>query len=173
MNTRKHIRKLANLQEKYPVLILLIALIITAVMADGVLQVRLDPAFEGMLADDTDCVLTQNMLSSEFGSTDIMLLLIELDYDCDDPNAVTDIRDPRVAEYINALSKSIAAEKNIESVSSFADILKAANNGEIPTDPAMIREVAEVEASRRFVNREYSSTVLYIDANINGDMDLL
>ncbi|MEA1894395.1 MAG: hydrophobe/amphiphile efflux-3 (HAE3) family transporter, partial [Euryarchaeota archaeon] len=173
MNVKKQIRKLANLQEKYPVLILLIVLIITAVMADGMLQVRLDPAFEGMLAEDTDCVLTQNLLSSEFGSTDIMLLLIELDYDCDEPNAVTDIRDPQVAEYINTLSKSIAAEKNIESVSSFVDILKAANNGEIPTDPAMIREIAEEEASRRFVNREYSSTVLYIDANINGDMDLL
>ena len=173
MNTEKQIRKLANLQEKYPVLILLVVLIITAVMADGALRVRMDPAFEGMLADNTDCVLTQDLLSSDFGSTDIMLLLIELDYDCDEPNAVTDIRDPRVAEYLDALSRSIAAEQNIESVSSFADILKAANNGEIPTDPAMIREVAEDEASRRFVNREYSSTVVYIDANINGDMDLL
>ena len=147
--------------------------IATAVMADGALTVRLDPAFEGMLADDTDCLLTQNLLSSDFGSTDIMLLLIELDYNCDDPNAVTDIRDPRVARYLDTLSTSIAAEKNIESISSFADILKAANNGEIPTDPAVIREVAEIEASRRFVNREYSSTVVYIDANINGDMDLV
>jgi len=173
MNTEKQIRKLANLQEKYPVLILLIVLIVTAVMADGALNVRLDPAFEGMLADNTDCVLTQDLLSSDFGSTDVMLLLIELDYDCDESNSVTDIRDPRVAEYLDALSRSIAAEQNIEGVSSFADILKAANNGEIPTDPAMIREVAEDEASRRFVNREYSSTVVYIDANINGDMDLL
>jgi hydrophobe/amphiphile efflux-3 (HAE3) family protein len=173
MDTRKHIQKLANLQEKYPVLILLIILIITAVMADGALQVRLDPAFEGMLADNTDCVTTQDLLSSDFGSTDVMLLLIELDYDCDEPNAVTDIRDPRVAEYLDALSRSIAAEQNIDSVSSFADILKAANNGEIPTDPAIIRSVAEEKSSIRFVNREYSSTVVYIDANINGDMDLL
>nr|QNO46458.1 hypothetical protein KCGBEFIM_00033 [Methanosarcinales archaeon ANME-2c ERB4] len=173
MNTEKQIRKLANLQEKYPVLILLIVLIITAFMAEGALQVRVDPAFEGMLADNTDCVLTQDLLSSDFGSTDIMLILIELDYDCDCPNAVTDIRDPRVAEYIDALSRSIAAEQNIESVSSFADRLKAANNGEIPTDPVMIRSVAEEKSSRRFVNREYSSTVVYIDANINGDMDLL
>ena len=155
MNTEKQIRKLANLQEKYPVLILLVVLIITAVMADGALRVRMDPAFEGMLADNTDCVLTQDLLSSDFGSTDMMLLLIELDYDCDEPNAVTDIRDPRVAEYLDALSRSIAAEQNIESVSSFADILKAANNGEIPTDPAMIREVAEEKSSLRFVNREY------------------
>ena len=173
MSAKKQIRKLANLQEKYPVLILLLVLIFTAVMADGALNVRLDPAFEGMLADDTDCVLTQDLLSSEFGSTDIMLLLIELDYDCDDQNAVTDIRDPRVATYLDTLSRSIAAEKNIESVSSFADILKAVNSGEIPTDPAVIRAVAEEEVSRRFVNREYSSTVVYIDANINGDMDLL
>jgi len=173
MDTRKHIQKLANLQEKYPVLILLIILIITAVMADGALQVRLDPAFEGMLADNTDCVTTQDLLSSDFGSTDVMLLLIELDYDCDEPNAVTDIRDPRVAEYLDALSRSIAAEQNIESVSSFADILKAANNGEIPTDTAMIRSVAEEKSAIRFVNREYSSTVVYINANINGDMDLL
>jgi len=142
-------------------------------MADGALNVQLDPAFEGMLADDTDCIVTQNLLSSDFGSTDIMLILIELDYDCDDPNAITDIRDPRVARYLNILSQSIASEKNIESVTSFADILKAANNGEVPTDPDVIRAVAEVEAARRFVNREYSSTVVYIDANINGDMDLL
>ncbi len=173
MNTKKHIRNLANLQEKYPVLILLVVLIVTAVMADGALTVQLDPAFEGMLADDTDCILTQDLLSSDFGSTDIMLLLIELDYDCDDPDAVTDIRDPRVAEYLDTLSRSIAAEKNIESVTSFADILKAANNGEVPTDPDVIRAVAEEKAARRFVNREYSSTVVYIDANINGDMDLV
>ena len=173
MNTKKHIRNLANLQEKYPVLILLVVLIATAVMADGALTVRLDPAFEGMLADDTDCIRTQDLLSSDFGSTDIMLLLIELDYNCDDPNTVTDIRDPRVAEYLNILSQSIAAEKNIESVTSFADLLKAANNGEVPTDPDAIRAVAEEKVARRFVNREYSSTVVYIDANINGDMDLL
>jgi hydrophobe/amphiphile efflux-3 (HAE3) family protein len=58
-------------------------------------------------------------------------------------------------------------------VTSFADILKAANSGEIPTDPDVIRAVAEDKVARRFVNREYSSTVVYIDANINGDMDLV
>ena len=173
MNTEKHIRNLANLQEKYPVLILLVVLIVTAVMADGALNVRLDPAFEGMLAENTDCILTQNLLSSDFGSTDTMLILIELDYNCDDPNAVTDIRDPRVAEYLDSLSQSIVAEKNIESVTSFADTLKAENDGEVPTDPDVIRDVAEEKVARRFVNREYSSTVVYIDANINGDMDLL
>ncbi len=94
MNTKKQIRNLTNLQEKCPVLIL----IATAVMADGALTVRLNPAFGGMLADDTDCILTQNLLSSYFGPTDITPLLIELDYDCNDPNAVTYIRDPRVAE---------------------------------------------------------------------------
>jgi predicted RND superfamily exporter protein len=64
MNTKKQIRNLANLQEKYPVLILIIVLIVTAVMADGAFNVRLDPAFEGMLADDTDCILTQNQQTS-------------------------------------------------------------------------------------------------------------
>lgn len=97
-NTKKQIRNLTNLQEKCPVLILITVLTATAVMADGALTVRLDPAFGGMLADDMDCILTQNLLSSDFGPTDITPLLIKLDYDCDDPNAITDISDPRVAE---------------------------------------------------------------------------
>ena len=48
------LRKLAVIQEKYPVLILLIVLIFTALMAFGSVQMKLDPLFDGMMSEDLE-----------------------------------------------------------------------------------------------------------------------
>jgi uncharacterized membrane protein YdfJ with MMPL/SSD domain len=92
------LRKLAVIQEKYPVLILLIVLVFTAVMAFGSLQMKLDPSYDSMIPDDAEVIRMQDVVSTEFGSTETMLVLVELDPSSDDPHAVSDIRGPRVAE---------------------------------------------------------------------------
>jgi predicted RND superfamily exporter protein len=48
------LRKLAVIQEKYPVLILLVVLVFTAVMAFGSLQMKPDPSFDGMMSEDLE-----------------------------------------------------------------------------------------------------------------------
>lgn len=126
------LRKLAATQEKYPVLILLIVLVFTAVMAFGSVQMKLDPSFDAMMPDDLEVIRMRDVISTEFGSTDTMLVLVELDPASDDPHAVNDIRDPRVAEYVNILSDSISSENNVKTVNSLPYALKLANNGEIP-----------------------------------------
>jgi predicted RND superfamily exporter protein len=126
------LRKLAVIQEKYPVLILLIISVFTAVMAFGSVQMKLDPSYDSMLSDDMEVIRMQDVISTEFGSTETMLVLVELDPSSDDPHAVTDIRDPRVAEYVNILSDSIASEKNVKAVYSLSYALKLANDGRIP-----------------------------------------
>ncbi|RLG27323.1 hypothetical protein DRN85_00610 [Methanosarcinales archaeon] len=73
------LRRLAVVQEKYPVLILLIVLVFTAVMAFGSLQMKFDPSFDGMMPDDLEVIRMQDVVSTEFGSTDTMLVLVELD----------------------------------------------------------------------------------------------
>ena len=55
------LRKLAAVQEKYPVLILLIVLVFTAVMAFGAPQIKLDPSFDGMMPDDLEVIRMQDV----------------------------------------------------------------------------------------------------------------
>ncbi|PHP45098.1 hypothetical protein B6V01_005675 [Methanosarcinales archaeon ex4572_44] len=54
-------------------------LVFTAVMAFGSLQMKLDPSFDGMMPDDLEVIRMQDVISTEFGSTDTMLVLVELD----------------------------------------------------------------------------------------------
>ncbi|MCK5109793.1 MAG: MMPL family transporter, partial [Methanosarcinales archaeon] len=167
------LRKLAVIQEKYPVLILLIVLVFTVVMAFGSLRMELDPSFDGMMPDDLEVIRMQDVISTEFGSTDTMLVLVELDPSSDDPYAVNDIRDPRVAEYVNILSDSIASEKNVKTVHSLSYALKLANGGEIPESGEQISAIIENSAQvRGFVNSEYSSTLVLIPVAINGNADV-
>ncbi len=167
------LRKLAAVQEKYPALILLIVLVFTAVMAFGSVQMKLDPSFDGMMPDDLEVIRMQDVVSTEFGSTDTMLVLVELDPASDDPYAVNDIRDPRVAEYVNILSDSIATEKNVKTVHSLSYALKLANGGEIPESCEHISAIIENSAQvRGLVNSEYSSTLISIPVDINGNVDV-
>jgi len=167
------LRKLAVIQEKYPVLILLIMLVFTAVMAFGSVQMKLDPSYDSMLSDDMEVIRMQDVISTEFGSTETMLVLVELDPSADDPNAVGDIRDPRVAEYVNILSDSSASEKDVKAVYSLSHALKLANDGEIPDTEEHIRAIIENSARvRGFVNSEYSSTLISVPVDICGDVDV-
>jgi|GEM_PF-433214 len=167
------LRKLAVVQEKYPVLILLIVLVFTAVMAFGSLQMKLDPLFDSMMPDDLEVIRMQDVVSTEFGSTDTMLVLVELDPSSDNPHAVNDIRDPRVAEYVNILSDSIASENNVKTVHSLSYALKLANDGEIPGSEEHISAIIENSVQvRNFINSEYSSTLVLIPVAINGNVDV-
>jgi hypothetical protein len=167
------LRKLAAVQERYPTLILLIVLVFTAVMASGSTQMKLDPSFDGMMPDDLEVIRMQDVISTEFGSTDTILVLVELDPSSDDPHAVNDIRDPRVAEYVGILSDSIASEKNVKTVHSLSCALKLENGGEIPESEEQIGAIIENSAQvRGFVNSEYSSTLVSIPVAINGDVDV-
>ncbi|PXF61956.1 MAG: hypothetical protein C4B59_01640 [Candidatus Methanogaster sp.] len=167
------LRKLAVIQEKYPVLILLIMLVFTAVMAFGSLQMKLDPSYDSMIPGDSEVIRMQDVVSTEFGSTETMLVLVELDPSSDDPHAVNDIRDPRVAEYVEILSDSIASEKNVKAVYSLSYALKLANSGRLPETEKHISTIIEnSERVRMFVNSEYSSTLMFIPVDICGDVDV-
>ncbi|MFQ6073051.1 MAG: MMPL family transporter [Methanosarcinales archaeon] len=167
------LRKLAEFQEKYPVLILLMVLVFTAVMAYGGMFMKLDPSFDSMMSEDLEVIRMQDVISMEFGSTDTMLVLVELDPSSDDPHAVNDIRDPRVAEYVDILSDSIASEKNVKAVYSLSYMLKLANNGKIPKSEEQIKSIIENSADvRNLVNSEYSSTLISIPVDINGNVDV-
>ncbi|KAB3547501.1 MAG: hypothetical protein C5617_003375 [ANME-2 cluster archaeon] len=54
------LRKLAAVQEKYPVLIVLV---FTVVMAFGSLRMKLDPSFDGMMPDDLEVIRMQDHLN--------------------------------------------------------------------------------------------------------------
>jgi len=64
------LRKLAAVQERYPVLTLLIVLVFTVVMAFGSLRLKLDPSFDSVMPDDPEVIRMQDIISMEFGSTD-------------------------------------------------------------------------------------------------------
>jgi len=51
------LRKLAAVQGKYPVLILLMVVVSTAVMAFGSVQMKLNPSYDAMMPDDLEVIL--------------------------------------------------------------------------------------------------------------------
>ncbi len=116
--------KLAKLQEKYPLIIVLLILTVTSFFAYYALQLETDSNFDVMFSDDTNTIQLKNLLASEFGSTDSLFIVAKIDEEVSDVTRVQDIRHPDVLKAMAELKASLESETFVNSVISLADVLE-------------------------------------------------
>jgi len=114
---------LAKVQEKYAILIVLLLLTITAFFGYYAVRLETDSSFDVMFGEDSETIRLQNLLSNEYGSTDTLFVLVQIDEDSNEIGGVKDIRDPRVLSAMQQLSDSVEEETSVSEAASLADVM--------------------------------------------------
>jgi len=152
--------KLARLQQKYPLLIVLILLTVSAFFGYYAVRIETDSSFKVLFNKDSETIKLQELLSNTYGSTDTLFVLAQLDPDSNEKSGIKDIRDPSVMLAMKELARSLEEESSVESTSSLADILLMFY-GRLPSDLAESKEM--ISGLPEFVRESYLGAFLSED----------
>ncbi len=104
------------------------------------------------------------MINDKLGSQQSIIIHVGLNDDSNVGNLVTDIRDPRLMDVLIDLSKRLEREPAITGVSSLGSLFQ--------TPPQSLEQsratIQAVPSSSQLINRDYTSTLMFIQADIGS-----
>ena len=157
--------KLALIEYKYSKIIVVSMLLVTVFLAFGALNLRFESDFTKELPQNFDVVKTQNLIDSEFGQEEGIIILLETNLD-----VVNDIRNKQSLESIYELEKRLKARPEIIDVigpgTAYYSIFKG-----IPSDEATLREVAKNMPG--LISKDYTSAIVMVRMNgVRGEDEI-
>jgi len=160
------LKKLAYFQKKYAIMIFILVLLITAFLSVGLTKIAVESDIEKGMPQDLPIFKIDKKISDKFGGQDIILVVVQLDYDSDVSNVPIDIRDPKIMKFLTELEKNLQDEDMIDSVQSVGSIF---NQFGEPQSLEQVKSVLEmVPDSNMFFNKDYSITLLIISSDIGS-----
>jgi len=153
----KAAKEISKLQGKKPYMFLLVFGIITAILVPGIFNLvgNIEPSLEKVLPQNIEEVKTMNDMRSEFGA-DMMYILVH------PVEPIVDVRNPSYLNYIDLLEQKIIHHDAVLKTESFAGEVKRIGGGVIPDSISQIRTY---ETSKRFVNQDYSLSIIQIKSD--------
>jgi|Deesub1362B_J571_1020462.scaffolds.fasta_scaffold01765_4 hypothetical protein len=167
MFLRAVLLRLGRFQAKHYSALTIAALIFTAIMLLGVPQMRLQTDLNKELPSGIEVIEKMKEVGEKFGSSDSIVIIVQLDRDSDSPNRVTDIRDPRVLSMVAELHKTLEEEREISSVFSHYIIYSRIGIPETLEESRKFLEL--IPQLKDFYSRDYTATVLYAYSDIGSD----
>jgi uncharacterized protein len=155
--------KLGKLQNKYPILFILLVLIISSFFLYYAARIETDSSFDVMKRDDGQGMILKRMIDHEFGGTDTLFILASIDSEINDKERLHDIRDPSVLNAMVDLKRSLESETFVASTFSLADVLLFVY-GKLPEtleeSKTMINNLPD-EIKKDYVSRFLSEDYVY------------
>mgnify|MGYP000158475102 CR=1 FL=1 len=149
---------LAEKQVKYSRIMIVVAIIVTAVMATGVPRIRLETDFQSSLPDTIPAVKTQDTVESKFGSSNSIIVLFQTGENSLESSFVTDVRDPRLIRSQKFLVNELEKESNVGDIQSPSSFFQR----KVPETMGKVKKVlSQVEAGTMF-NRDYTASLMYV-----------
>ena len=146
--------KLALIEYKYSKIIVASMLLITIFLSFGALNLRFESDFTKELPQNFDVVKTQNLINSEFGEEEGIIILLETDFD-----VVDDIRNKQSLESIYELEKRLRSRPEIIDVIGPGTVYYSIFKG-IPSDEVALREVAKTMPG--LISKDYTSAIVMV-----------
>ena len=158
------LRKLASFQKKHAVVIFILVLAITVFLSIGLTKISVESDLEAGMPQDLPIFQIDEKITDKFGGQDVVLVVVQLDGNSNINDVPFDIRDPEVVKFLMKLEKNLKQEDLIENVQSVGSIFN------IFGEPESLEEVrtilSRIPDSAQFFNKDYSTTLLYISADI-------
>ena len=88
------------------------------------LRIETDSSFDVMYSEDSNTQVLGDLVSNEFGSTDSLFVVINIDQESNDVDRIQDIRHPDVLKAMKTLASSLETESNVHSATSIVNILE-------------------------------------------------
>ncbi|NMC76429.1 MAG: MMPL family transporter [Candidatus Methanofastidiosa archaeon] len=157
--------KLALFEYRYSKIIVTLMLLLTLFLSFGALNLRFESNFMKELPQNFDVVKTQNLIDSEFGQEEGIIILLETDLDI-----VKDIRNKQSLDSIYELEKRLKARPEILDVVGPGSIYYSIFKG-IPSDEATLREVAKTMPG--LISKDYTSALVIIRmSGVRGEEEI-
>lgn len=152
-----------------PILTIIIAIIITGFLFTGISQIKNEEIdFDTILPEDLPELLAFQILENEIEDTTNIVIFIELDQSTPNSNEPIDVRDPRIVNYVDALSQKSEKIDFVVNVRSISTIEKQANKDILPQSLAGQRGLLENLNYQSYITKDFSGTVIRIDLDEDG-----
>jgi len=161
----KFLSTLASFQVKRPWSVLIFVVVMTVLIVPGFSLVYLDTDDENWVPDNDPVIRSLEEVGHNFGGTESTNLLFSVntavaDFD---PDAVTDLRDPRFLEPLSVLDVLYEDLTWVDSVDSPSNTLKSLNDERIPKDIEEIKKIINQPGGD--YNEDYSIARLTVRAD--------
>lgn len=152
------LEKLADTQIEHSRAIILGGLILTALLATGLPDIRLETDFQSSLPDDLDPIQTQDKIEAEFRSSSSIIILFQVNDQKQEESFVTDVRDPRLIRTQIALAEELEQEKIVGNVRSSASLFE-----ETPDSKQEVKQIVErTGQGEQLYNRDFTATQMFV-----------
>ncbi len=158
-----------------PIIVLIAVILISAfaVIMAGSIQVK-STEQRDFLPNDVEVMNTLFKIEDEFGSTNMVFLVVEIDPQYAGSDEVQDVRDPVVIRYMDRLSQLALHTEDVIEVSSPASSLKSINNGKLPQSLREIQEITEKNGLfDRYFSKDYTMALVRIQTTDDVDLNNL
>ncbi|MBD3262088.1 MAG: MMPL family transporter [Candidatus Altiarchaeales archaeon] len=163
--SQKILTRLSEIQYKHHLVIVALSLLLTGYMAVGASKVYMDADTANQFPSDIPAVANQKKIDKAFGGSDLVLVVVELEFGSDIKHKPQDIRDPRVMEMLVDLQTQLQEEPQIDRVLSAGLFFPY----EVPQTLSGVRKVLKkMPGAQGMFNKDYSITLLYVYSNVGG-----
>lgn len=158
-----------------PFIVLMAVIVISAfaIMMAGTIKVN-NTEQRDFLPKDVEVMNTLFKIEDEFGSTNMVFLVVEIDPQYAGSDEVSDVRDPVVIRYMERLSQLAQHTEDVIDVSSPASMLKSLNNGRLPQS---LREIQDITGKNglfdRYFSKDYTMSLVRIQTTDDVDLNNL
>lgn len=158
-----------------PFIVLMAVIVISAfaIMMAGTIRVN-STEQRDFLPKDVEVMNTLFKIEDEFGSTNMVFLVVEIDPQYAGSGEAQDVRDPAVIRYMDMLSKLALHTEDVIDVSSPASALKSLNNGRLPQS---LREIQNITGKNglfdRYFSKDYTMSLVRIQTTDDVDLNNL
>ena len=151
--------KLGSFEARHPKIVLIGVLLFTLISIPGVINLRVETAYEKMLPASMDVIQTLHLVQDEYGGSDVIQILVDAE----------DVRDPKTLLAINALENRIKKEKWVSEVIGLSSVVEE-DYGCLPSSKETITEIVERNpAIKELVSDNYRFALINVMVNIPYD----
>ncbi len=159
----KLLKKIAHIQVKHPIMVVLLLLAATAAMAGGINQVRTVASLEQMMPVTQPSVQAFNSLRDAGIGRDLVAIVVKVDPDSG-VSGVMDITDERVYDYLNELSAELESEPDVIEIWSYAQMIDPS----MDYDESLNSPIVQARIDE-FVSKDKATTMLLFSTDVAAD----
>ena len=157
--------KLALIEYKHSKIIVISMILLTVFLSFGALNLRFESDFMKELPQNFDVIRTQNIINSEFGEEEGIIILLETNFD-----VVNDIRNKESLESLYELENRLKSRPEIIDVVGPGTVYYSIFRG-IPSDDATLREVAKTMPG--LISKDYTSAIVMVKmGGVRGEEEI-
>lgn len=157
------LEKIAEFQQKYPLILLSIVMVITIILAVGIPKLQVESDFNKENPRQLPAYVLTDRIDDEFGGENTVVLVYEVDES--DENNLIDLRNPDFVNYLQKFEDSLMEDSRVIQTSSIGTVMK---NYPPSTRQDVVNFIDNVPDLNSLFSDDYRMTILTITTNIGG-----